>query len=150
MLAETWGESMKAHLGTTVCGFPNFFMLQGPNTGLGHTSVILMLESQIEHVLGALRYLEGRDLAAVEPTPKAQARFIRRVDARMRGTVWNQGGCMSWYLDATGRNSTSWPGSTPAFKRRVERFEPSEYVAIARYAQPAAVSHERPRRVAHA
>ncbi|WP_257460337.1 flavin-containing monooxygenase [Archangium lipolyticum] len=148
-LKETWGRTMTAHLGTTVSGFPNFFMLQGPNTGLGHSSVLLMLEGQLEHVLGALRYLEGRGLAAVEPTPEAQAGFVREVDARMSGTVWNQGGCASWYLDATGRNSALWPGLISSFRRRVERFEPSEYVAIIRHAQPAVMFHERPRRLAH-
>ncbi|WP_343073635.1 flavin-containing monooxygenase [Pyxidicoccus fallax] len=129
-LMESWEGTMKAHLGTSVTGFPNLFMLLGPNTGLGHTSVILMMESQIEHVLGALRYLEGRGLAAVEPTPEAQAEFVRQVDTRMATTVWMQGGCVSWYQDATGRVSTLWPGFTFTFRRRVERFEPSEYVAI--------------------
>ncbi len=148
-LAETWGGTMKAHLGTTVSGFPNFFLIQGPNTGLGHSSVLLMIESQIEHVLSALRYIEGRGLAAVEPTPEAQAEFVRQVDSRMSGTVWSQGGCSSWYLDATGRNSTLWPGFISAFKHRVEHFEPSEYVAIVRHVQPASVTHERRGRVAH-
>ncbi|HYO51369.1 NAD(P)/FAD-dependent oxidoreductase [Archangium sp.] len=148
-LAEAWAGTMKAHLGTTVSGFPNLFMILGPNTGLGHSSVLLMMESQMEHVLGALRYLEGRGLAAVEPTPEALAEFVRQVDTRMSGTVWNQGGCSSWYLDATGRNSTLWPGFISTFKRRVERFEPSEYVAISRHVQPAAVTHERHRRRAH-
>ena len=130
-LAQTWAGTMKAHLGTTVSGFPNYFMLPGPNTGLGHTSVLLMLESQIEHVLNALRYLEGRELAAVEPTPDAQARFVEEVDRRMARTVWTRGGCLSWYLDPTGRNSTLWPGLTPSFKRRVRYFDPAEYRAIA-------------------
>jgi cation diffusion facilitator CzcD-associated flavoprotein CzcO len=129
-LMEAWGGTMKAHLGTSVSGFPNLFMLLGPNTGLGHTSVILMIESQIEHVLGALRYLEGRGLAAVEPTPEAQAEFIQQVDTRMASTVWMRGGCVSWYQDATGRVSTLWPGFTFTYRHRVERFEPSEYVAI--------------------
>ncbi|WP_426750427.1 flavin-containing monooxygenase [Myxococcus sp. Y35] len=131
-LAQAWAGSMKAHLGTTVNGFPNLFMLLGPNTGLGHTSVILMMESQMEHVLGALRYVEGRGLAAVEPWAEAQARYVQQLDARMAGTVWATGGCVSWYQDATGRNSTLWPGSTLSFRRRVAYFEPSDYVAIPR------------------
>ncbi|QSQ12853.1 flavin-containing monooxygenase [Myxococcus landrumensis] len=132
-LEEAWEGTMKAHLGTSVSGFPNFFMVLGPNTGLGHTTVLLMMESQVEHVLNALRYLEGRGLAAVEPTPDAQEAFVREVDARMARTVWLRGGCKSWYLDATGRNSTLWPGFTFAFKHRVSAFEPSEYVAIERH-----------------
>jgi cation diffusion facilitator CzcD-associated flavoprotein CzcO len=148
-LSEAWGGTMKAHVGTTVSGFPNLFILMGPNTALGHSSVVLMLESQIEHVLGALRYLEGRELAAVEGTPDAQAEFVRQVDARMSSTVWNQGGCSSWYLDATGRNSALWPGFISSFKRRVERFEPSEYVAITRHPRLSAVVPKRMKRLAH-
>jgi cation diffusion facilitator CzcD-associated flavoprotein CzcO len=130
-LAETWAGSMRAHLGTTVAGFPNLFMVPGPNTGLGHTSVVTMLESQFEHVLGALRYLEGRGLAAVEPRREAQEAFVREVDEQMRTTVWARGGCKSWYLDATGRNSTLWPGFTFSFRSRVQHFDPADYVAIA-------------------
>jgi hypothetical protein len=149
-LADVWEGSPKAHLGTSVSGFPNFFMLLGPNTGLGHSSVVAMMESQVEHVLGALRYLEGRGLAAVEPTAEAQAAFVQDVDSRLSGTVWNQGGCKSWYLDVTGRNSALWPGSTWAFRRRVEHFEPAEYVAIARRVPVLAPPPAPQRRLVHA
>jgi cation diffusion facilitator CzcD-associated flavoprotein CzcO len=130
-LQEIWRGSPKAHLGTTVAGFPNFFMLQGPNTGLGHTSVITMIESQIEHVLGALRWLKKSGAVSLEPRADAQERFVRQVDEKMRGTVWTSGGCNSWYLDETGRNSTLWPGSTISFKRRLARFRPWEYLTAA-------------------
>jgi cation diffusion facilitator CzcD-associated flavoprotein CzcO len=126
-LSHVWGPSPKAHLGTTVAGFPNLFVLQGPNTGLGHTSVLLMIEAQIAHVVHALRYMRKHRLAAVEPRVEAQAAFVDEVDRMAEGTVWTAGGCRSWYLDATGRNAALWPGSVPAFKRRVEPFEPSEY-----------------------
>ncbi|HZI14025.1 MAG TPA: 4-hydroxyacetophenone monooxygenase, partial [Myxococcus sp.] len=149
-LRESWAGSAQAHLGTTVNGFPNLFLLQGPNTGLGHTSVIIMMESQIEHVLGALRYMEGRGLAAVEPTREAQTEFVQQVDARMSGTVWMQGGCVSWYQDASGRIPTLWPGFTFTFSHRVERFEPSEYVAHFPHGHPAAARRGLPARVAHA
>ncbi|WP_347402418.1 flavin-containing monooxygenase [Corallococcus macrosporus] len=131
-LAQVWAGSPKAYLGITVSGFPNLFLLQGPNTNLGHTSVILMMEAQLDHVLGALRYLDARGAAAVEPDPGVQDAFIRDLDARMSRTVWSQGGCRSWYLDATGRNSALWPGTTSSFRRRVEHFEPSEYVTLPR------------------
>ena len=130
-LDDVWAGSPRAHLGTTVAGFPNFFFLQGPNTGLGHTSVIIMIESQIAHVLGALRFMRRRGVAAVEPRADAQQAFVDEVDAKMRTTVWSVGGCSSWYLDRTGRNSTLWPGYTFSFKRRVERFVPADYVAEA-------------------
>jgi cation diffusion facilitator CzcD-associated flavoprotein CzcO/acetyl esterase/lipase len=126
-LAEAWGGSPKAHLGTTVAGFPNFFMLQGPNTGLGHTSVIIMIEAQIEHMLDALRHMRARGAATIEPTAEAQAAFVAEVDRKLSGSVWMQGGCASWYVDATGRNSTLWPGFTFDFIRRLERFRPEEF-----------------------
>jgi cation diffusion facilitator CzcD-associated flavoprotein CzcO len=126
-LAEVWNGSPRAHLGTTIAGFPNMFMLFGPNTGLGHTSVVLMLESQLELVMGALRHLRSHGLHTLEPRAEAQAAYVAEVDRMMDGTVWTSGGCRSWYLDATGRNSTLWPGFTSAFGRRVERFVPSEY-----------------------
>ncbi len=127
-LRETWETTMTAHLGTTVFGFPNLFILQGPNTGLGHTSVITMIESQVEHVLSALDLMKKKD-AWIEPTEEAQAAFVREVDEKMRGTVWTTGGCQSWYLDKGGRNSTIWPGFTFTFKRRLEQFREEEYRA---------------------
>jgi hypothetical protein len=126
-LSEVWAGSPVAHAGTTVVGFPNLFLLQGPNTGLGHTSVILMLEAQIEHVLSAVRYMQLHNVAAMEPRPEAQAAYVADIDRRMRGTVWNSGGCLSWYLDATGRNSALWPRPTWRFRRRVSRLVPGEY-----------------------
>lgn len=128
VLHAAWEGSPKAHLGTTVHGFPNLFLLQGPNTGLGHSSVLLMQEAQIDHLLGALRHLDRHGASVVEPTAEAQARFVAEVDRRMRRTVWLRGGCRSWYLDATGRNSTLWPGSVGQFRRRVGRFRPREYL----------------------
>ncbi len=130
-LAEIWKDIPRAHLGTTVAGFPNLFFLLGPNTGLGHSSVILMIESQIEHLLAALRFMRTRDVAAVEPRPEAQAAFVADVDEKMHDTVW-QSGCKSWYLDDSGRNWTLWPSYTFSFRRRVAPFDPAEYSLDAR------------------
>ncbi len=141
-LAETWAGSPKAHLGLGVAGYPNFFMLLGPNTGLGHNSVLLMIEAQVEYVMQALRHKRRHGLASLEPTSQAQASFIAEIDEGTRGSVWTAGGCTSWYLDSTGRNSVLWPGSVRAYQRRLARFEPSDYrVALPR---PASV----PERVA--
>ena len=136
-LRDAWGESPKAHVGTTVVGFPNLFFLQGPNTGLGHSSVLLMAEAQIEHVMNALDVLDRADVAAVEPRPEAQAAFVAEVDRDMDRTVWMTG-CESWYLDATGRNAALWPGGVGAFRRRVEPFDASEYRLWAPEPEPAA------------
>jgi cation diffusion facilitator CzcD-associated flavoprotein CzcO len=138
-LAQAWAGSPKAHLGTTVVGFPNLFILMGPNTGLGHTSVVYMIEAQVEHLLGALRHLDAAGAAALEPRPEAQTAFVASVDERMRGTVWVSGGCASWYLDPTGRNSTLWPDFTWRYRQRAARFDPAEYLATpAAHPSPAA------------
>jgi cation diffusion facilitator CzcD-associated flavoprotein CzcO len=136
-LAEAWAGSPKAHVGITVAGFPNFFMLMGPNTGLGHSSVVYMIEAQIEHLLAALRHLHATGAAALEPREEAQEAFVAAVDRRMEGTVWNTGGCRSWYLDRTGRNSALWPDFTWRFRRRVARLDPAEYRTIGSAAEPA-------------
>ena len=89
-----------------------------------------MIESQLRHVLDVLTYQRKRGIAALEPTDDAQRRWTERVDRRMAGTVWSQGGCVSWYLDATGRNSTLWPGFATGFRLRLRRFRPDDYAVI--------------------
>ncbi|GAA1889291.1 flavin-containing monooxygenase [Asanoa iriomotensis] len=126
-LAESWGGSMRAYLGSGVTGFPNLFMLLGPNTGLGHTSVVFMIECQIDHLLRLLSHIEGAGGGAWEPTPEAQSRYVDFVDRRMTGTVWESGGCHSWYQDPTGRVSTLWPGHTWSYWLRTRRFTPKAY-----------------------
>jgi cation diffusion facilitator CzcD-associated flavoprotein CzcO len=136
-MADVWQGSPQAHVGTTLAGFPNLFMLLGPNTGLGHNSVVYMIEAQIEHFIGALRYMRAHGAEAIEPAAEAQRRYVAAVDRRMRGTVWVSGGCRSWYLDRTGRNSTLWPDSSWRFHRLVSRFKPAEYQIAAASIAPA-------------
>lgn len=127
-LKEEWNGSPKAYLGTTINGFPNLFLIQGPNTGLGHTSVILMIEAQVDHLLNALKYMKRRRLETIEPKVGAQERFVEETDRLMKGTVWTSGGCRSWYLDQTGRNSTLWPGTTLSFMKKAGRFSREDYI----------------------
>ena len=101
-LAEVWDGSPQAHLGTMVAGCPNLFFLVGPNTGLGHNSIVFMIESQCNYVLDALRLMDARGAAELEVRPEAQAAYNARIQEQMRGTVWTSGGCASWYLDAAG------------------------------------------------
>jgi cation diffusion facilitator CzcD-associated flavoprotein CzcO len=126
-LAEHWAGSPKAYGTVTVHGFPNLFLVLGPNSGTGHTSVVLLAEAQVEHLLAALRHLRATGAAALEPTATAQAAFVREVDRRMRGSVWTAGGCRSWYLDRTGRNSALWPGFTMPLRRRLRTVRPEDY-----------------------
>ena len=128
LLAEVWQGSPRAYLGTSVPGFPNYFMLLGPNTGLGHSSMVYMIESQIEHVSQAIASLRDTGATTIEVRPEAHRAFNLEVDARMRGTVWDIGGCSSFYLDATGRNATLWPDWTWRFRRKARRFDRDAYV----------------------
>lgn len=135
-LADTWSEGAQAHRGTTVAGFPNLFMLVGPNTGLGHTSMIYMIESQVAYTVDALRYLRRSGAGAVEVRPEAQAAYNDAVQSRMERTVWSAGGCMSWYLDPQGRNTTLWPTFTWRFRRATRTFRPDEYLVHRQVAEP--------------
>jgi cation diffusion facilitator CzcD-associated flavoprotein CzcO len=126
-LAEEWQDGMQAHKGTTIAGFPNLFMLLGPNTGLGHNSVVFMIEAQITYVAEALRTLRERGARTLEVRREAQAASNAEIQRRLQGTVWNTGGCASWYLDPHGRNATIWPGFTWPFRRRTLRFDAAAY-----------------------
>ena len=125
-LIDAWDGSPRAHLGSTIAGFPNLFVLLGPNTGLGHSSMVYMIESQIAHVLDALRVMRGRGAAVAEVKPEVQAAYNSELDAKMENTVWSTG-CASWYIDASGRNATLWPDWTWRFRRRARRFDPAQH-----------------------
>ncbi len=121
LLAEHWDGTMAAFNGTTVTGFPNLFILLGPYTGLGHTSIVIMIEAQIEYVMKALDAIEAT--AGSPPSRcvrEAQREFVAEMNRTAQGTVWTAGGCQSWYLDAHGNASTIWPDFTFRFRRRTE------------------------------
>ena len=138
LLDDLWHGSPRAHLGSTIAGFPNLFFLLGPNTGLGHSSMVYMIESQIAHVLGALRLMRERGAETIEVRAEAQARYNAALERKLDGTVWNTG-CASWYLDRTGRNSTIWPDWTWRFRRRAARLDPAEYTLDAPVTSPEVV-----------
>jgi cation diffusion facilitator CzcD-associated flavoprotein CzcO len=125
-LDELWQGSPRAHLGLTVAGYPNFFLLLGPNTGLGHSSMVYMIESQIAHVMEALRALDASGAATVEVRDEVLQRYNATIDEQIQGTVWNTG-CKSWYMDRNGRNSALWPDWTWRFRQRTAGFDPAEY-----------------------
>jgi cation diffusion facilitator CzcD-associated flavoprotein CzcO len=129
-LAAVWRDAGMAALhGATIAGFPNVFFLVGPNTGLGHNSIVYMIESQIGYVLDALAQMRTRSIRSVEARQEVQDAYNARVQDELQGTVWNAGGCSSWYLDRNGRNTTVWPTFTWRFRRKVRRFDLDEYVA---------------------
>jgi cation diffusion facilitator CzcD-associated flavoprotein CzcO len=125
-LSETWQGSPQAYLGTTVAGFPNLFLFYGPNTNLGHSSIVYILESQMNYVMSALEAMDERGAACVEVRPQVQDVFNEELQERLQRSVWNSG-CSTWYLDRHGRNSIQWPGFTFEFRRRTRRFEPADY-----------------------
>ncbi|HWJ81532.1 MAG TPA: NAD(P)/FAD-dependent oxidoreductase [Nocardioides sp.] len=127
-LAEVWGDhGMSAYKGTTVHGFPNFFQIVGPNTALGHSSMIYIIESQVRYIVEAAKAMRRRGLAAVEPTAAAQQEWTDEVQERMGPTVWTTGGCASWYLDKFGHNTTLWPGQTFSFRHQLSQFDVDQY-----------------------
>ncbi len=125
-LADAWRDGPRAYLGATVAGFPNLFLMIGPNTGLGHSSMIFMIESQLAYILDCLRLMDKRHVQAVEVRGEAQTSFNEEMQRRMSHTVWTSG-CSSWYLDATRHNSTLWPGFTWEYRRRTRRFDAAHY-----------------------
>ncbi|GAA4133449.1 NAD(P)/FAD-dependent oxidoreductase [Actinomadura keratinilytica] len=127
-IQEAWANGIEAYRGTTVPGFPNLFFLLGPNTGLGHNSVVFMIEVQIQHVLSCLRLLAEHGADAIEPRPAALRRFNDRMHRRLRRAVWSEGGCQSWYLDADGVNRTLWPGHTFEFWATTRKARPEDYI----------------------
>ncbi|UZJ30979.1 flavin-containing monooxygenase [Streptomyces endophytica] len=130
-LAEEWKDGMASLRGASAAGFPNFLTVIGPNTGLGNSSMILMIEAQLNYLADYLRQLDllgGK--TALSARPEAVEDWNRMIQERMKRTVWNTGGCDSWYLDASGRNTTAWPGTTGEFKRLTRQVDLAEYEVL--------------------
>ncbi len=127
-LAEVWQETgMSAYKGTTIPDFPNLFMLVGPNTGLGHSSMVFIIESQVAYLVDAVRTMALHDYAVVEVTREAERAWSAEVQRRMQRTVWSTGGCESWYLDEHGNNTTLWPRTTFSFRSALSEFDVAAY-----------------------
>lgn len=129
-LADRWRDGAATHLGITVDGFPNLYFLAGPNTGLGHNSIIFMIEAQLHHVRGAMREQLRRGQAATMVRAEAVSSFYAQVQRRLARTVWTTG-CSSWYRSAAGQVDTLWPGTTVEYWARTRRFRPSRYLSVA-------------------
>ncbi|MCL2585464.1 MAG: NAD(P)/FAD-dependent oxidoreductase [Streptosporangiales bacterium] len=128
MLSDEWRNGMAAHASTTVHGFPNMYVLDGPNAALGHNSAIYMIETQVGYVLHALDHLQDSGAAALDVTAEAVGSYMNDIDAMARDTVWTRGGCTSWYRDErTGRVTLLWPASATSFAERLATFAPAEY-----------------------
>ncbi|MFI0407514.1 flavin-containing monooxygenase [Actinomadura sp. 3N508] len=125
-LNEAWRDGAQAHLGITVSGFPNLFLLYGPYTNLGHNSIIYMLESQFRYVLGCVEALRRGGLDWIDVRRDVQDAFTREMRERLRTTVW-EAGCESWYMRADGKVVNNWPGFTFAYRRATRRPDPRHF-----------------------
>ncbi|MFF1820901.1 flavin-containing monooxygenase [Kribbella sp. NPDC058245] len=129
-LAEHWKrDGVGAHLGITVAGYPNLFLLIGPNTNTGHSSAVFMIEAQVRYVMQTLDLLRRRGAKYVEVREEAQQKFVDGVQRDLKGTVW-ESGCTSWYKDADGRNTGIWPHFTTSYWRRTRKLDPSDFVLV--------------------
>lgn len=126
-LAEHWQGSPEAYLGTVVAGFPNAFVVLGPSLGTGHSSAFTIAESQVSFIVDAVAAVRNERWAALAVRPEAQAAYVDGVQAALAGTAYNAASCHSYYVDANGRNSFSWPWSTGELVRRVSHFDPSHF-----------------------
>ena len=126
-LEETWGGSPEAYLGTTCHGFPNAFLMIGPNLGNGHGSAFILIEAQARYIADAIRTTERSRAASLEVQRSAQRAWNEDVQAALSGTVFNAGGCASWYIDKNGRNSSIYPWTTIDLRRRLRRFDVEKF-----------------------
>ena len=125
-LNKAWKDGAEAYLGITVSGFPNLFILYGPNTNLGHNSIVYMLESQSDYVLGAIRHAGTHGSAWVNVRSDAQRAYNDELQRRLGGTVW-EAGCTSWYRTEGGKNTSNWPSFTFEYRKRTQFFDPANY-----------------------
>ncbi|QNG18097.1 NAD(P)/FAD-dependent oxidoreductase [Rhodococcus triatomae] len=124
-------QGQQGYKGSSIANFPNMFFLVGPNTGLGHSSMVFMIESQLNYVVDALKTIERYDLGTVEVRQDVQDRYNRELQEKLSHSVWNNGGCASWYLDKHGNNTTLWPGFTFEFRNQTRRFDLVAYNSVA-------------------
>ena len=120
-------SSPSAYLGATLPGFPNYFLILGPNTGLGHSSMIYMMESQFRYIVDAMTKSRRDGWRFADLRPEVMERYQRWLGERLKRTVWNAGGCASWYLSKNGGNAISWPDFTFAFRFKTRRFDDENY-----------------------
>ena len=131
-LSEVWQGSPQAYRGTAAAGFPNMFWITGPNTGLGHNSIVFMIESTLAYLIDALRTMERTGANRVEVREEVQDAYNARLQKRLPQSVWNSGGCQSWYIDANGNNTTIWPDFTWRFRLENQRFDVESYELASR------------------
>src|SRR3712207_1042010 len=137
---DAWRDGARAYLGITVSGFPNLFLLYGPNTNLGGGSIVYMIESAARYITQAVRHLTDRSGVALDVRAEELERYDAGTQDRLSNTLWATG-CQSWYLDKNGRNSNNWPGTMREYRRRTAAFHPTDYDLLSE-AEPRVASSE--------
>lgn len=128
LLKNQWREFPRAYLGTSVPNFPNFFVVTGPNTGIGHTSALFVIESQMRYIVHCMKKIRNNEGLSIEPTEYAENEYTNMVHAEMTKTVWHYGGCKSWYQNASGKVIAMFPGFSFTFRRLCQRFKPADHL----------------------
>ncbi|MFI7002125.1 DUF4873 domain-containing protein [Nocardia sp. NPDC050175] len=137
-LQEAWRDGVEGFLGVAVHGFPNMFLIVGPNSGGGHQSIIFMIEAQARYIRQCVELLRKTSSTRMEVRAATQHEFNRRTQQKLAGTVWNAGGCNSWYLDEHGVNRAAWPGSSVSYWRTMRHPDPGHYdLTVAADREPA-------------
>jgi cation diffusion facilitator CzcD-associated flavoprotein CzcO len=129
-LRERWADGAEAYCGTTVAGFPNMFILYGPNTNLGHNSIIFMVERQVEHMMRLVKTLFDRRLRSIAVRPEAMASYNRALQGQLESSVW-KAGCRNWYMTERGKITNNWPRSTFAWRKRTRALDLGDFELLA-------------------
>jgi cation diffusion facilitator CzcD-associated flavoprotein CzcO len=126
-LNDAWRDGAEAYLGTSIAGFPNMYIVVGPNTGLGHSSMLLMIEAQVGYIMQALKTLKAKGAKSADVKKEVEKEYNQEIQEKLAKTVWQSGKCVSWYQTKSGKNVTLWPGFTFTFMKRTKHFEPEKY-----------------------
>ena len=124
---EAWSEYPRAYLGTAMPGFPNLFVVTGPNTGIGHTSAIFVIEAQMEYIMRAIKAVQARKAQSIEVNAQAEADYTDMIHREMKRTVWQSGGCHSWYQSKSGHVIAMFPGFSFTFRQLAKAFKAAHH-----------------------
>ena len=127
-LSEVWAEYPRAYLGTSLPDFPNLFIVTGPNTGIGHTSALFIIESQMNYILDCIRTVKKQGLGSIEVRPEAERSYTEMIHREMQRTVWKSGGCHSWYQSKSGHVIAMFPGFSFSYYRLTRRLKPADHI----------------------
>ena len=126
-LNEAWRDGAEAYLGTSIAGFPNMFLVVGPNTGLGHSSMLLMIEAQVGYIMQCLKLMREKNAKSADVKKEVEKKYNEQLQSELAKTVWQSGKCMSWYQNKNGKNVALWPGFTFTFMQKTKKFEADKY-----------------------